>query len=109
MSGITTHILDTSRGRPAAGVAVTLEKHDGNYWTFTGRGETDNDGRCRTLLDAPLTTGLYRLTFGTGAYFGDGNTFFPEVSIAFEVRDADQHYHVPLLVSPFGYSTYRGS
>ena len=110
MSGITTHVLDTSRGRPAAGVAVTLEKHDGNYWNFIARGETDHDGRCRTLLgDTPLERGMYRLTFGTGAYFGDGNTFFPEVVIVFDVRDASQHYHVPLLVSPYGYSTYRGS
>ncbi len=109
MSGITTHILDTSRGRPAAGVSVTLERHDGNYWTLAGRGETDGDGRCRTLLEQPLTAGLYRLTFGTGAYFGEGKTFFPEVVIAFEVEDAEQHYHVPLLVSPYGYSTYRGS
>ena len=109
MSNITTHVLDTSRGRPAAGIAVTLEKHDGNYWNFLGRGETDADGRCRTLLEDPLTEGLHRLTFGTGAYFGEGNTFFPEVAIIFEVRDAAQHYHVPLLVSPYGYSTYRGS
>ncbi len=109
MSGITTHILDTSRGRPAAGVRVTLEKHDGNYWNLAGTGETDADGRCRTLLDQPLTAGMYRLTFGTGPYFGEGKTFFPEVMIVFEVLDASQHYHVPLLVSPFGYSTYRGS
>jgi len=109
MSGITTHVLDTSRGRPAAGVAVTLEKHDGNYWKLAGRSETDADGRCRSLTGEPLTTGLYRLTFGTGAYYGEGKTFFPEVTIAFEVSDASQHYHVPLLLSPFGYSTYRGT
>jgi 5-hydroxyisourate hydrolase len=109
MSGITTHVLDTSRGRPAAGVPVSLEKHDGNYWNFIGRGQTDADGRCRTLLDGPLENGKYRLTFGTAAYFGEGNTFFPEVVIVFDVNDASQHYHVPLLLSPYGYSTYRGS
>lgn len=109
MNGITTHILDTSRGRPAAGVHVTLEKHDGNYWTLAGSGDTDGDGRCRTLLDRPLQAGIYRLTFATGAYFGAGNTFFPEAVIVFEVIDPTQHYHVPLLVSPYGYSTYRGS
>jgi len=109
MSGITTHVLDTAAGRPAAGISVTLEKHDGNYWLFVGRGETDADGRCRALCDEPLQPAMYRLTFGTGAYFGEGNTFFPEATIVFEVRDASQHYHVPLLLSPYGYSTYRGS
>jgi 5-hydroxyisourate hydrolase len=109
MSGITTHVLDTSRGRPAAGVPVSLEKHDGNYWTFIGRGETDHDGRCRTLLNDPLQRGTYRLTFAIAQYFGEGNTFFPEAVIVFDVKDETQHYHVPLLVSPYGYSTYRGS
>ena len=77
--------------------------------TLAGSGETDNDGRCRTLIDQPLQASIYRLTFATGAYFGAGQTFFPEAVIVFEVVDPAQHYHVPLLVSPFGYSTYRGS
>lgn len=106
--GITTHVLDTSRGRPAAGVPVALERLEGNDWIFLGRSETDADGRCRTLMESAPQPGLYRLTFGTGIYFG-ANTFFPEVMIAFEVRDEAEHYHVPLLVSPFGYTTYRGS
>ena len=109
MSGITTHVLDTSRGRPAAGVKVTLERQEANHWIIIGHGETDRDGRCRTLLDEPLAQGTFRLTFGTGSYFGETHTFFPEVTITFEVSDETQHYHVPLLVSPYGYSTYRGS
>ncbi len=110
MSGITTHVLDTSRGRPAAGVPITLERRaaDG-VWSLIGEGRTDDDGRLRTLMgDAPFTPGLYRLTFDTDTYLG-GGAFFPNVTIVFEVKDAAQHYHVPLLLSPFGYSTYRGS
>ncbi|HYW13103.1 MAG TPA: hydroxyisourate hydrolase [Longimicrobium sp.] len=109
MSSITTHVLDTSRGRPAAGVPVRLE-HAG---TVIGSGATDADGRLRDLLpsDAPLAAGVYRLVFDTGAYFGAAGTeaFYPQVTIDFQVRDGAQHYHVPLLLSPFGYSTYRGS
>ena len=114
MSAITTHVLDTSRGRPAAGVAVRLEAltAEGTV-TVLGRGATDADGRLRTLLPegTPLAAGTYRLTFETGAYFGEGEAagFYPRMAIDFEVRDAAQHYHVPLLLSPFGYSTYRGS
>jgi 5-hydroxyisourate hydrolase len=107
MAGITTHVLDTAKGRPAAGVAVTLEiARDGN-WLSIGRGITDGDGRLRTLTEGlALEETTYRLTFATGAY---GSSFFPEVSIVFAVQDAGQHYHVPLLLSPYGYSTYRGS
>ena len=107
--GITTHVLDTSKGRPAAGVPVALERLDGNEWTFLARSTTDLDGRCRNLMEGPPDPALYRLTFGTAIYFGATPTFFPEVVIAFEVRDEAEHYHVPLLISPFGYSTYRGS
>jgi len=114
MSAITTHILDISRGSPAAGVSVLLEhetQHEG--WQFAGKGITDNDGRLRLLQeqDELFPTGHYRLTFDTGAYFSDRQieSFYPQVSIFFTVRDAAQHYHVPLLLSPFGYSTYRGS
>ena len=105
MSGITTHVLDTARGRPAAGVPVRLERREGAGWRGIARGTTDDDGRLRTLPS--IEPGRYRLIFDTGAYNPDG--FFPEVAIVFEVNDAAQHYHVPLLLSPFGYSTYRGS
>lgn len=109
MSAITTHVLDTSRGRPAAGVPVRLEQAG----TLLGSGATDADGRLRDLLPAgaPLAPGVYRLVFDTGAYFRvqDTDTFYPLVTLDFEVRDGAQHYHVPLLLSPFGFSTYRGS
>jgi 5-hydroxyisourate hydrolase len=107
MSGITTHVLDTANGRPAAGVPITLERRNGDAWTQIGSGVTDADGRLRTLTGPDIDTGTYRITFDTRSYFPDG--FFPETSIVFDVRDAAQHYHVPLLLSPFGYSTYRGS
>lgn len=113
MSAITTHVLDTARGRPAAGLPVTLEAEAGSTWKLLGRGVTDADGRLRDLLPAstPLAAGTYRLTFDTAAYFLAQNleAFYPEVRIVFAVRDAQQHYHVPLLLSPFGFSTYRGS
>ena len=111
---ITTHVLDTARGRPARGVAVMLEVVRGpNDAEVLARGATDQDGRLRELLPAghALVPGTYRLTFDTGAYFAAQHapTFYPEVAIVFAVRDAGEHYHVPLLLSPFGYSTYRGS
>ncbi len=113
MSAITTHVLDTSRGRPAAGVAVVLEIHEGGAHRELARGTTDADGRLRTLLPAgvALSAGTYRLTFATGAYFAANGVagFYPEVAIAFEVREPAEHYHVPLLLNPYGYSTYRGS
>ena len=114
MSGITTHVLDTSTGRPARGVPVRLELHtDGKGWVKLAERTTDGDGRVKDLLadGAKLDAGTYRLTFVTGAYFAAQKvaTFFPEASVVFEIRDPAQHYHVPLLLSPFGYSTYRGS
>jgi len=113
MSGITTHVLDTARGKPAEGVAITLEIHTEAGWLNLGNAATDPDGRARRLLPegAALMTGTYRIIFATGAYFRDLGIegFYPEASIVFDVRDANQHYHVPLLLSPFGYSTYRGS
>jgi 5-hydroxyisourate hydrolase len=112
MSAITTHILDTAHGRPARRVPVVLECRDGSSWTTLGRGETNDDGRCRDLLaEGSLRAGVYRLTFDTGRYFQAQGVegFYPEASVVFEVRDPEQHYHVPLLLSPFGYSTYRGS
>jgi 5-hydroxyisourate hydrolase len=111
LSGITTHVLDTSRGCPAAGVPVLLERALDSDWQPVGRGTTDADGRVRDLLSPAPEEGRYRLTFDTGAYFrAIGATgFYPEVSVTFVVGDGEQHYHVPLLLSPFGYSTYRGS
>ncbi len=107
MSGITTHVLDTSRGCPAAGVPVVLERAVGSGWDLVGRGTTDADGRARDLLTSAPENGRYRLTFDTGSYLDGG--FYPEVSVTFVVESAEDHYHVPLLLSPFGYSTYRGS
>ncbi len=110
---ITTHVLDVARGKPAAAVPVTLEHRDASgAWVEIGRGATDADGRMKTLTAAgPLATGRYRITFDTGAYFAatgvDG--FYPTASVVFVVGDANGHFHVPLLLSPFGYSTYRGS
>ena len=113
MSGITTHVLDTARGRPASGVPVLLEIQEGNGWREIGQALTDGDGRARQLLPvgSSLATGIYRLTFGIETYFQAQETegFYPEAVIVFHVRDANQHYHVPLLLSPYGYSTYRGS
>ena len=112
MSAITTHVLDTSTGRPAAGVGIVLERRDVDVYREIGRGLTDADGRLRTLLgEQPLVLGVYRITFATGAYFaGQGlPCFYPEVPVVFAVVDETQHHHVPLLLSPYGYTTYRGS
>ena len=114
MSAITTHVLDTSRGRPAENVPVVLEiQSTTDEWEAIGKGATDADGRCKDLLPQGhvLQSGVYRLIFDTGAYYSSQNSqsFYPQVSITFEVLDATQHYHVPLLLSPYGYTTYRGS
>ena len=112
MSGITTHVLDTSRGRPAADLKIELHKKLGEKWELIGVGLTDANGRCNTLLgDAPLETGTYRLLFHAGTYFQAQRapSFYWEIPVTFEVREPGAHYHVPLLLSPFGYSTYRGS
>ncbi|MCS6913032.1 MAG: hydroxyisourate hydrolase [Myxococcales bacterium] len=114
MSNITTHVLDTSRGKPAGGVAVVLlRRSPGGELIEIGRGETDGDGRLRTLLPPgeALQPAVYLLRFDTGSYFRRHGIegFYPEVSVVFMVQDPEQHYHVPLLLSPFGYSTYRGS
>jgi 5-hydroxyisourate hydrolase len=113
MSPVTTHVLDTARGRPAEGVAVVLERRGaGEAWAELGRGTTDADGRIRDLLPdgSAVAAGVYRLRFATAAYFlAQGvRGFYPEVQVTFEA-EAGGHYHVPLLLSPFGYSTYRGS
>lgn len=114
MSGITTHVLDTARGAPAAGVPVVLEAWSGESgWKLLGSAATDRDGRARDLLPGgvPLAEGTYRLTFDVRTYFQARETaaFFPEVSLVFMVSDPGEHHHVPLLLSPFGYTTYRGS
>jgi 5-hydroxyisourate hydrolase len=100
--GISTHVLDTAKGRPAEGIGITLEDDGG----VIARGVTNADGRLKLVDDAP-EAGTYRITFDTGAY--DSQGFFPRVIIEFIVRDGARHYHVPLLLSPYGYSTYRGS
>ncbi len=113
MSPITTHVLDTARGCPAERVPITLERRGtADQFEPLAQGTTDSDGRLRTLLpDGALVTGIYRLRFDTGGYFGrlGSETFYPCVEVQFEIRNPAQHYHVPLLISPFGYSTYRGS
>lgn len=111
MSAITTHVLDTARGRPAAGVPLLLEvRSGGSAWTPVSKGVSDSDGRARLLETVP-GPGTYRLTFDTLAYFTSVGAagFYPEVQVVFEIADAGSHHHVPLLLSPFGYSTYRGS
>jgi 5-hydroxyisourate hydrolase len=109
---ITTHVLDIAAGRPGRAIAIELERADADTWHRVGAGVTDDDGRLRTLTPSgSVAAGVYRIRFHTGAYFaaqGQGG-FFPVVEIQFTVSDGAQHYHVPLLLSPFGYSTYRGS
>jgi 5-hydroxyisourate hydrolase len=109
-SAVTTHVLDTALGRPAAGVPVRLSRLDAEVSTVVGVGETDEDGRCAGLAPRELEPGTYRLHFDTAAYFQQTGQegIFPEVSITF-LRHNTGHVHVPLLLSPFAYSTYRGS
>lgn len=112
MSGITTHVLDTARGTPAAGVGVLLSVRGGGDWRELSRASTDENGRILEFPGAgPLDAAIYRLRFETGDYLrGIGmEPFYPHVEITFHVADPGEHYHVPLLLSPFGYATYRGS
>jgi 5-hydroxyisourate hydrolase len=108
MGTLSTHVLDTSLGRPAAGIGVVLESHDG---TVLGQGCTDGDGRVGAIGPERLDPGEYRLRFATGDYFAARGEvgFYPEVVVVFTVGDGSEHYHVPVLLSPYGYSTYRGS
>jgi 5-hydroxyisourate hydrolase len=112
MSQLTTHILDTTKGRPAAGVTIVLYKPAGDNWREIARGATNADGRIPDLLpqDKVLAMGMYKLKFLTQEYFERDGTahFYPFVEICFTVAN-DSHYHVPLLLNPFGFSTYRGS
>jgi 5-hydroxyisourate hydrolase len=111
--GISTHILDTALGRPAAGVPVTLAFVTNSAWSVINEAVTDADGRCKHLLPPtqPLQAGTYRVHFKTAAYF-DRNSLeglYPYVEIVFKVLDEKQHYHIPLLLTANGYTTYRGS
>ena len=108
MGTLSTHVLDTSLGRPAQGVAIRLEAAAGDP---LGDGVTDADGRVGTIGPERLEAGDYRLRFASGDYFAAQGTtgFYPEVVVVFTIPDADQHYHVPVLLNPYGYSTYRGS
>ena len=110
VSRVTTHVLDAVTGRPAEGVAVELLAFDGVSWRSVDTGATDADGRVTRIGPDELPAGDYRLRFDTAAYFAAAGTegFYPEVVVAFTVAES-QHYHVPLLLNPYGYSTYRGS
>jgi 5-hydroxyisourate hydrolase len=105
MTHLSTHVLDAVSGRPAVGIAVTLTAADG---VALASAHTDADGRVAALADG-LAPGVYRLTFDTASYFAGTPTFYPEVTITFEATPDSSKYHVPLLLSPFAYSTYRGS
>jgi 5-hydroxyisourate hydrolase len=109
MSAITTHVLDTVLGKPAAGIAVRLDRQEGNSWTAVASGVTDADGRCRSLAQ-DAKQGVYRLTFDTGAYLARNNrsSIYPEISVTFTCS-GEAHYHLPLLLSDNSYTTYRGS
>ena len=112
MSAITCHVLDTSLGQPAVRLEVSLALLEGEAFRELGRGLTDADGRIKRLLGShALLAGTYRLSFEAGAHYraADRATFYDRIDIQFVVTDASQHYHVPLLLSPFGYSTYRGT
>jgi len=109
MSAITTHVLDAVLGKPAAGIAVRLEKREGDAWTAMSSGVTDTDGRCRDLIH-DAQQGVYRLTFSTGNYLSQKSrdSLYPEISITF-ICSGKEHYHLPLLLSDNSYTTYRGS
>ncbi|MCD5347968.1 hydroxyisourate hydrolase [Agromyces sp. H3Y2-19a] len=123
VSQITTHVLDAQRGRPAAGVPVELYRRSvggsgasgsassGDGWELLASAVTDDDGRAKQLGPETIPNGEYRLRFDTGAYFASTQTdaFYPEVLLTFLVAEEGRHYHVPILLSPFAYSTYRGS
>jgi 5-hydroxyisourate hydrolase len=109
MSKITTHVLDSVLGKPAVGISVRLERQQGETWLPIAHSATDADGRCRALLEN-ASAGAYRLTFDTGSYFARNGrrSIYPEISITFTCS-ADEHYHLPLLLSDNSYTTYRGS
>lgn len=111
-SPLTSHVLDTARGRPAAGMHLTIDRLDGATWTPVAKGVTNDDGRVPDLFTAStFVAATYRATFATGPWLeaNDLPVFYPEATVVFVVDEPTQHYHIPLLISPFGYSTYRGS
>jgi 5-hydroxyisourate hydrolase len=110
MSAISTHVLDTALGKPAAGISVTLEAHANDTWTAIAQSTTDPDGRCRNLITNAVP-GLYRLRFDTAAYFAQQQrtSIYSEIVIAFQCATGEAHYHLPLLLSDNSYTTYRGS
>jgi len=112
MSQITTHILDTTKGKPASGITIILSLGGNDAWTEMARGKTDNDGRIPDLLkeEVLLQKGIYKLRFETKDYFDNAGipTFYPYVEIVFDIQSGG-HYHIPLLLNPYGYTTYRGS
>ncbi|MGY8838947.1 MULTISPECIES: hydroxyisourate hydrolase [Pseudoalteromonas] len=109
-SPITTHILDTSTGKPAANVAVKLFVQSNNEWHLIAQGKTDTDGRITDWLDTDVEFATYKLEFDLDSYYQNKEmpAFYPEAQITFRLQDK-KHHHIPLLLSPFGYSTYRGS
>jgi len=112
MSSITTHVLDTSSGIPASGINASLHIFTEGQWKEISSGVTNKDGRISVLVNSDVNPGkgIYKMKFETGAYYKEKSvkTFYPQVEIIFEI-DSDEHYHIPLLMSPFGYTTYRGS
>jgi 5-hydroxyisourate hydrolase len=109
---ISTHVLDTTRGEPAAGVAVTLWRLDGKERVVQGTRETDADGRIADVMEGPLAAGTYRLSFEVAAYYkkkGDRSPFLDRVTVDFTIDDPSRRYHIPLLMSPFSCTSYRGS
>ena len=110
---LSVHVLNLENGLPSDGVNVTLEQHVGDQWQSLSTGVTNPQGRIAELFPAgrSMAPGEYRVVFKTGDYYKKANreTFFPEVPVIFQVKQADQHYHIPLLLSPYGFSTYRGS
>ncbi|MEH6591900.1 MAG: hydroxyisourate hydrolase [Halioglobus sp.] len=113
MSQITTHILDTAKGTPAIDVTICLSRRVGNHWEEIGSGQTNTDGRIPDLCpaDQVLEAGSYCMDFAIGDYFESSGApvFYPEARVVFNIEGNGQHYHIPLLLSPYGYSTYRGS
>ena len=110
-SHVTTHVLDAVRGRPARGVPVALDARVGSGWERLAEARTDDDGRVAAFGPKRLAAGVHRVVFDTGAWFAasGAESFYPEVVVAFRLDDEEAHFHIPLLLSPFAYSTYRGS
>ncbi|MGH3434557.1 MAG: hydroxyisourate hydrolase [Thermocrispum sp.] len=106
---MSTHVLDSTSGGPAPGVTVRLESRTDGGWSPVAEGTTDADGRIREFTPHGPAAGVHRLVFDTGSYFAGVPAFYPEVTVTFQITDAGEHHHVPLLLSPFAYSTYRGS